>query len=108
MSPVLITGGSGFIGTNLAHRLLSEGETVYILDNLSRPNVARNLAWLMRAHGDRCFVEVADIRDRGALKRVIRSVDQVFHLAAQVAVTSSVENPEFDFQTNLVGTLNLL
>lgn len=108
MSASLITGGSGFVGVNLAHRLLSEGNQVFILDNLSRANVARNLAWLIREHGDRAIIEIGDVRDPAALRRVVRKVDQVFHFAAQVAVTSSIEDPKTDFEVNVVGTLNLL
>ena len=108
MSPALITGGSGFIGVNLAHRLLSSGETVYIFDNLSRSNVTRNLQWLVGCHGSKAIVHIEDTRDSEALRRVVRRVDQVFHFAAQVAVTSSVENPRNDFETNVLGTFNLL
>jgi len=108
MTATLITGGSGFIGSNLAHRLLSSGETVYIFDNLSRPNTLRNLKWLMAEHGDRPNFEFGDVRDRAALHRVVPRVDQVFHFAAQVAVTSSIEDPRNDFDVNAAGTLNLL
>jgi CDP-paratose 2-epimerase len=108
MSASLITGGSGFVGINLAHRLLADGGAVYILDNLSRANVARNLAWLSREHGDRAIIEIGDVRDSQALRRVIRKVDQVYHFAAQVAVTSSIEDPKTDFDVNVGGTLNLL
>src|ERR1051326_2046884 len=100
MSAILITGGAGFIGTNLAYRLLTSGQTVYILDNLSRRNVVRNLSWLLRHTGDRAFIEIADIRDRAALRRVVKHVDHVFHLAAQVAVTSSIEDPKTDLDVN--------
>ena len=108
MTAILITGGAGFIGTNLAHRLLSSGHTVYIFDNLSRQHVVRNLSWLMSVQADRLNAEIADIRDRTALRRVVNCVDHVFHLAAQVAVTSSVEDPKTDFDINVAGTLQLL
>src|SRR5688572_10571482 len=108
MSAVLITGGAGFIGINLAYRLLSSGNKVYILDNLSRPDAARNLAWLLPVHGDRLVIEVDGVRNRLALRRVIANVDHVCRLAAQVEVPSSVENPIWDFEVNVVGTLNLL
>src|SRR5438093_13763634 len=108
MTATLITGGAGFIGTNLAHRLLSSGHTVYIFDNLSRQHVVRNLSWLMSVQAERLNAEIADIRDRTALRRVVKCVDHVFHLAAQVAVTSSVEDPKTDFDINVAGTLQLL
>ena len=105
----LITGGAGFIGTNLAHRLLSKGHKVCIFDNLSRAGVEENWAWLRNAYGDRVWLERADIRDRDALRRVITgSVEQVFHFAAQVAVTTSLTDPRGDFEVNALGTLNVL
>lgn len=108
MRGILITGGVGFIGTNLTRRLLSMGHTVYLFDNLSRPNVIQNLSWLMEFGGNRLIVEIADVRDRAALRQVVNRVDHVFHLAAQVAVTSSVADPATDFQINVGGTVNLL
>jgi CDP-paratose 2-epimerase len=106
--PVLITGGAGFIGTNLAHRLLSAGHDVLIFDNLSRPGVEHNLQWLCRSHKSRVRVCVADMRDASALREAVQQVAQVFHFAAQVAVTTSVLNPQEDFEVNTLGTLNLL
>jgi CDP-paratose 2-epimerase len=108
MSCILITGGSGFIGTNLAYRLLSAGHSVYVFDNLSRRNVVHNLSWLMRITSDRALIEIADVRDRAALRRVVKDCDHVFHLAAQVAVTSSIQDPKTDHEVNVAGTLNLL
>src|SRR5690348_726601 len=86
---VLITGGSGFIGTNLAHRIASSGRRVRLLDNLSRPGVEHNLNWLRETHGDRISIEVADVRDLLAVRRAVAGVETVFHFAAQVAVTTS-------------------
>lgn len=106
--PVVITGGAGFIGTNLAHRLLSEGERVLVFDNLSRPGVERNLRWLLDTHGKRAQVEFADVRNPFALGRAVRHASHVFHFAAQVAVTTSLANPRHDFDVNALGTLNLL
>jgi CDP-paratose 2-epimerase len=106
--PALITGGAGFIGTNLAHRLLSDGRPVIIFDNLSREGVERNLRWLCDQHGARVRVEVGDIRDVRAVRRVVKDVTQVFHFAAQVAVTTSLLDPAADFEVNARGTLNLL
>jgi len=108
LRPALITGGAGFIGTNLAHRLLSAGRPVVIFDNLSRSGVELNLNWLRQEHGELVQVEVADVRDTAALERAIKGVSHVFHLAAQVAVTSSLTDPVYDFQVNALGTLNLL
>ncbi|MFW6358604.1 MAG: GDP-mannose 4,6-dehydratase [Chroococcales cyanobacterium] len=106
--PILITGGSGFIGTNLAHRLASNGQSVLILDNLSRPGVEQNLCWLRQQHGDLISVKVADMRDRFSVRNAVKNVSAVFHLAAQVAVTTSVVNPFHDFMVNGMGTLHLL
>ena len=104
---VLITGGAGFVGTNLAERLLSEGRRVRVLDNLARAGVEQNLRWLMARH-PQAAVEIADVRDPAALRRALHGVDHVVHLAAQVAVTTSVESPWDDFSVNLEGTLRLL
>lgn len=106
--PVVVTGGAGFIGTNMCHRLLSEGHEVVLYDNLSRPGSERNLEWLRRTHGDKLKVKIADVRDRGALESCVREAAVVFHFAAQVAVTTSLLDPEEDFSVNLQGTLNLL
>jgi CDP-paratose 2-epimerase len=104
----LITGGAGFIGTNLADRLLSEGRRVRIFDNLSRPGVEHNLAWLRAKHGASLQFIQADIRDADAVTYAVRGVSQVFHFAAQVAVTTSLGDPVDDFEINARGTLNLL
>lgn len=106
--PVLITGGAGFVGTNLAHRLLASGRKVVLFDNLSRKGVEQNFAWLRKTHGNLVCLERGDIRDPEALRRVVQGVSHVFHFAAQVAVTTSLENPAEDFEVNARGTLNLL
>jgi CDP-paratose 2-epimerase len=106
--PVLITGGAGFIGTNVAHRFLSAGQQVVLYDNLSRPGVEKNLEWLRSEHGSLVDVIVGDVRDADTLRRVTRDVSRVFHFAAQVAVTTSLENPVEDFEINARGTLNVL
>jgi CDP-paratose 2-epimerase len=106
--PVLITGGAGFIGANLAHRLLSAGRPVLIFDNLSRPGVERNLQWLVETYGSLVRVEVSDTRDLDALHAAVKQAAQVFHFAAQVAVTTSLVDPISDFKVNARGTLNLL
>jgi len=106
--PVLITGGAGFVGANLAHRLLSQGTSVLLFDNLARAGVERNLQWLRDTHGSRVEIEVADVRDRAAVTRAVRKARQVFHFAAQVAVTTSLTDPVEDFEINARGTLNVL
>jgi CDP-paratose 2-epimerase len=106
--PVLITGGAGFIGANLAHRLLSDGQPVLIFDNLSRPGVSENLAWLRDHHGAELEVQVADVRDTLLVGRAVRSCCRVFHLAGQVAVSTSLGDPIQDFEVNGRGTLNVL
>jgi CDP-paratose 2-epimerase len=106
--PALITGAAGFIGTNVAHRLLDSGQPVILFDNLSRAGVERNVKWLRKTHGDLVQLEQADIRDSAALKEVVKRCSRVFHFAAQVAVTASLVDPIFDFEVNARGTLNLL
>jgi CDP-paratose 2-epimerase len=105
---VLITGGAGFIGTNLADRLLRDGEQVLVLDNLSRPGVERNLRWLQAQHGGHVAVEAGDVRDLDTVRRAVRDATSVFHFAAQVAVTTSLVDPISDFEVNARGTLNVL
>jgi CDP-paratose 2-epimerase len=104
----LVTGGAGFIGTNVADRLLSEGRRVRVYDNLSRPGVERNLRWLVETHGARVDVVAADVSDRAALGEALAGVSQVFHFAAQVAVTTSVVDPLLDYVSNVQGTVFLL
>jgi CDP-paratose 2-epimerase len=106
--PVLVTGGAGFIGANLAHRLLSDGQPVLVYDNLSRPGAAENLAWLRDRHHEHIEVQVADVRDAAALAGAVRRSCRIFHLAGQVAVTTSLSDPIQDFEVNARGTLNLL
>ncbi len=104
----LITGGAGFIGANLAARLAAAGQSVVVFDNLSRPGVERNLAELQRRFGERIEVRLGDVRDREALQKAVEGASQVYHFAAQVAVTTSVSRPLEDFEVNALGTLHLL
>ena len=106
--PILVTGGAGFIGCNLANRLASEGHDVVVFDSLARPGVAENLDWLRRRHPRRVSAAIADVRDMAAVAEAARDAEAVFHLAAQVAVTTSIADPMADFATNVQGTLNLL
>lgn len=104
----LVTGGAGFIGTNLVARLASDGRRVLVYDNLSRRGVEKNLAWLRAAYGDRIEFERADIRDGERLRAAVGRAAQIYHFAAQVAVTTSLANPVEDFSVNALGTLTLL
>jgi CDP-paratose 2-epimerase len=106
--PVVITGGAGFIGTNLAHRVAEAGFRVTVVDNLSRPGVEQNLRWLAERHGERIEHHLADVRDPQAVQRSIAHAGCVFHFAAQVAVTTSLADPVGDFSVNALGTLNVL
>jgi CDP-paratose 2-epimerase len=108
MSTVLITGGAGFVASNLAHRLLDEGHRVRVLDDLSRPGVEENLRWLEQTGGDRLDVVIGDVCDEDVVAGALVDAETVFHLAAQVAVTTSLRDPMLDLQTNLLGTVNLL
>lgn len=106
---VLITGGAGFIGCNLAERLLGSREiSVRIFDNLSRAGVKANLAWLKnKSHGNLEAIE-GDVRNPDAVRKAVEGVSEIYHFAAQVAVTTSVENPALDFEVNATGTFNVL
>ncbi|WP_228466855.1 GDP-mannose 4,6-dehydratase [Adhaeribacter swui] len=96
------------MGTNLAKRLLQEGKRVMVLDNLSRPGVERNLQWLHDNYNERLEIFVGDIRDLATVKKVMKNADQVFHFAAQVAVTTSLDYPINDFEINARGIINVL
>ncbi|HYC67091.1 SDR family NAD(P)-dependent oxidoreductase [Brevundimonas sp.] len=108
MSRVLITGGAGFIGSNLADRLAGAGHEVVLMDTLARPGVERNLKWLLLRHRSRIRNLQTDVRDTAAVAAAVADVDAVFHLAAQVAVTTSLDDPREDFDINLGGTINVL
>ncbi|MEX2346685.1 MAG: GDP-mannose 4,6-dehydratase [Balneolaceae bacterium] len=106
--PVLITGGAGFIGTNVASKFLEKGQQVLVLDNLSRSGVENNLKWLKKTYGKKVHVNISDVRNLYNLKPVVQKAGQVFHFAGQVAVTTSLTAPVEDFEINTKGTLNLL
>ena len=105
---ILITGGCGFVGSNLAKDALVRGDSLIIIDNLSRVGSKENLSWL-KSQGDFIFHSV-DIRNANEINRVIKEnkPDVIFHLAAQVAMTTSITNPRLDFEINTIGTVNLL
>jgi CDP-paratose 2-epimerase len=105
----IITGGAGFIGCNTVKRFLDAGWEVVVVDDLSRKGAEANLAWL-RTQGSFVFSKV-DVRDVNGLEKVFREhrdAQAVIHLAAQVAVTTSVTNPRADFEINALGTFNVL
>jgi CDP-paratose 2-epimerase len=106
--PVLITGGAGFIGVNLADRLATDGVPVVVFDDLSRRGSRDNLEWLCAKHTGRVRAVVADVRDPMAVRTELNKANFVFHFAAQVAVTTSLEDPCRDFDINARGTLNVL
>ncbi|MCA1439522.1 NAD-dependent epimerase/dehydratase family protein [Ensifer sp. IC4062] len=107
-SAILVVGGSGFVGCNLADSFLRDGEEVIVLDNLSRAGVERNLEWLVDNHRSAVHPVLADVRDFTAIEPVFKDAKAVFHLAAQTAVTVSLQQPIDDFETNARGTLNVL
>ncbi len=109
MSKYVVTGGAGFIGANLARRLLQLGEALVVVDDLSRNGAAANLQWL-QGQGKFDFLRL-DLRDGAAVERLFidhGDVDVVVHLAGQTAVTSSVSDPRFDFDANALGSFNVL
>lgn len=107
---ILITGGAGFIGSNLAERFLQDPHArVSVFDNLSRAGVQHNLEWLTGLPGSsRLDFIHGDVRSSAALREAAANRSEIYHLAAQVAVTSSVDQPRHDFETNAVGTFNVL
>ena len=106
--PVLVTGGAGFIGSNLADRLAREGHDILIYDVLARAGVERNLDWLKKRHPGKISTVIADIRDTASLEAAAADASAVFHMAAQVAVTTSLVEPIEDFEINIQATLHLL
>ena len=106
--PILITGGCGFIGCNLADRLAGRGNPVVILDNCVRAGARENAQWLKSRYGERITIVTGDVRDFVTVTEAVRCVSAVLHLAAQVAVTTSIERPADDFEVNARGTLNVL
>lgn len=107
-SRVLITGGAGFIGSNLAARLMREGRDVIVYDNLSRRGSERNLQWLKKEFSKHLIVIQGDVRDFGSVVEAMSGISEVFHFAAQVAVTTSVTDPRLDFEVNALGTFNII
>jgi len=109
MARILITGGCGFVGSNLSDHLIRDGEEVVIFDNLHRKGSEKNLEWLKDNHSRKFMFTKGDIRNYAALKKAMDGgYDAIYHTAGQVAVTTSVLNPRKDFEINALGTLNLL
>jgi CDP-paratose 2-epimerase len=106
---ILITGGAGFIGCNAVQYFSSKGHTVFVIDNLSRETARVNKNWMEEENVPFNFTKL-DIVDFTELERYFKqnSFDVVIHLAAQVAVTLSVQNPQYDFNVNALGTFNIL
>jgi len=106
---ILITGGAGFIGANLANYFAKKGCTIHIFDNLSRRGTKENLKWLTQKHSSKIIPQIYDLRfNQAKLNELAKAVDRIYHLAGQVAVTASVKNPREDFEINALGTFNLL
>jgi CDP-paratose 2-epimerase len=105
---VLVTGGAGFVGVNVAKRLLEQGAQVRILDSLHRPGSEHNIHWLDGRHRGAFEFVRGDVRDPDVVREAVEGVDHVVHLAAQVAVTTSLVEPVADFDVNARGTLNVL
>jgi CDP-paratose 2-epimerase len=104
----LITGGAGFVGSNLAATLLAKGDTVTVFDSLARHGASENLAWL-RSLGLAHFIH-GDIRNAFDVEQTIKNVqpEVIFHLAGQVAMTTSMQSPRRDFEINVLGSINVL
>lgn len=107
-SKVLVTGGAGFIGSNLVNHLVAQGNEVTIFDNLSRRGTEKNVAWLKEKFGPNVQILQGDIRNIARVNEAVKGKEVIFHFAAQVAVTTSVINPREDFEINALGTLNVL
>jgi CDP-paratose 2-epimerase len=108
---VVIFGGAGFIGSNWARRLLETPEVkIQIFDNLSRQGSRYNLEYLQKiaGHSGRLQITIGDVRDQEKVARVVKHATEIYHFAAQVAVTTSVEDPRTDFEINVGGTINIL
>lgn len=105
---VLVTGGAGFLGTNICDALAARGRYVVLFDNLSRPRVDENAQWLRARHPHNVRIVTGDVRDAPSVAEAVKGASGVIHLAAQVAVTTSIVQPVEDFEINARGTLNLL
>lgn len=107
-SRILVTGGCGFVGCNIADALARRGDDVLILDSFARSGSRENAEWLSKRHPERITIETGDIRDERAVERAVTRSSAILHLAGQVAVTTSLDSPAEDFEINARGTLNIL
>ncbi|HET7442178.1 MAG TPA: GDP-mannose 4,6-dehydratase [Terriglobales bacterium] len=108
---VVIFGGAGFVGSNWAHRLLQTTDArVQVFDNLSRGGVRQNVKWLQKSTPDpqRLKITIGDVREAARVEKAVQSATEIYHFAAQVAVTTSVQDPRLDFDVNVAGTFNVL
>jgi CDP-paratose 2-epimerase len=105
---ILITGGAGFIGSNLADHFIQKGHSVIIFDNLSRKGVSYNLDWLKKRHGTGFAFIQGDVRDEKAVLKAAEGIQVIYHTAGQTAVTTSMTYPRQDFETNVIGAFNVL
>jgi CDP-paratose 2-epimerase len=108
MKSTLITGGAGFVGSNLANALLAAGHPVTIFDSLVRPGTEQNLQWLRQLYPEKLSFIMANVRDADAVAAASTEVDIIYHLAGQVAVTTSVENARSDFEVNALGSFSVV
>ncbi|MFX1392084.1 MAG: GDP-mannose 4,6-dehydratase [Promethearchaeota archaeon] len=104
----LITGGLGFLGSNLSMEVINRDDKLYIIDNCLRKGSKENLNWLKELGSFEFFYE--DIKNTKEIESIIKKIipDVIFHVAGQVAMTSSLRNPRMDFETNVLGTFNIL
>jgi len=108
MKKVLITGGAGFIGSNLTASQLEKKNQVTVYDNLSRPKSIKNLQWLRSLKNKNLRIVRGDVENSNQLAAEVKKAAIIFHLAGQTAVTTSIKKPALDFRSNLLGSFNLL
>src|SRR5882724_8373915 len=105
----LVSVGAGFIGANYVSRLITRGDRVVLFDNLSRPGIRANVDWLCARYGAQSFERVVgDVIDTEQLSKAAAGAEVIVHLAGQTAVTTSLTDPRGDFESNALGTLNVL
>ena len=104
----LITGGCGFLGSNIASKILAQGDELVVFDSLSRFGSYQNLEWL-KTQGEIEFIH-GDIRNQNDVERMVKNhkPDVIYHLAGQVAMTTSIVSPRMDFEVNVGGSFNVL
>jgi CDP-paratose 2-epimerase len=105
---ILVTGGAGFVGSNLVEWLTEKGNTVTIFDNLSRKGTEKNVAWLKEKYGNKVKFIEGDVRNFKQVQDAVNGKEIIYHFAAQVAVTTALANPREDFEINALGTINVL